>query len=55
MSFALAKVFGNGWCQIYGGHSDGDHSLRERNELAMKAGQIDHFCDEQMKLALELG
>jgi hypothetical protein len=39
----------------FGGHSDRDRALREWNELAMKAGKIDHFCDELMRLALELG
>jgi len=39
----------------FGGHSDLDHALREWNDLTMKSGKIDHFCDEQMRLALDLG
>jgi len=38
-----------------GGHSDRDRTLREWNDLTMKYGKIDHFCDELMRLALELG
>jgi len=39
----------------FGGHSDRDRALREWNDLTMKSGKIDHFCDELMRLALELG
>ena len=38
----------------FGGHSDRDRALREWNELTMKPGKIDHYCDELMRLALEL-
>ena len=39
----------------FGGHSDRDRGLREWNDLTMKSGKIQHFCDELMRLALELG
>jgi len=39
----------------FGGHSDRDRTLREWNDLTMKSGMIDHFCDQLMRLALELG
>jgi len=39
----------------FGAHSNRDHALREWNDLTMKSGNIDHFCDELMRLALELG
>jgi len=39
----------------FGGHSDRDLALREWNDLTMKSGKIDHFSDELMRLALELG
>ena len=39
----------------FGGHCDQDRALREWNDLTMKSGQMDHFCDELMRLALELG
>jgi len=39
----------------FGGHSDRDSALREWNDLPMKSGKIDPFCDELMRLALELG
>ena len=39
----------------FGGHSDRDRALREWNKLTMKGGKIDDFCDELMRLALELG
>jgi len=39
----------------FGGHSDRDRTLREWNNLTMKSGKIDHFCDELMRLAVELG
>jgi len=39
----------------FGGHPDRECALREWNELTMKSGKIDHFCDELMRLALELG
>ena len=39
----------------FGGDSDRDGALREWNDLTMKFGKIDHFCDEQMRLAFELG
>jgi len=38
----------------FGGHSDRDRGLREWNDLTMKSAKIDHFCDELMRLALEL-
>jgi len=38
----------------FGGHSDRDRALKEWNDLTMKSGKIDHFCDELMRLALEL-
>jgi len=38
----------------FGGHSDQDGALREWNDLTIKSGKIDHFCDELMRLALEL-
>jgi len=38
-----------------GGHSDRDSALREWNDLTLKLGKIDHFCDELMRLALQLG
>jgi len=39
----------------FGGLSDRDHTLREWHDSTMKSGKIDHFCDELMRLALELG
>jgi len=36
-------------------HTDADRALREWNDLTIKSGKIDHFCDELMRLALELG
>jgi len=39
----------------FGGHSDRDRSLRQWNDLTRKSGKIDHFCDELMRMALELG
>ena len=39
----------------FGRHSDQDRALRECPDLTMKSGKIDHFCDELMRLALELG
>ena len=39
----------------FGGHFDRDRALRERNDLSMKCGKIDHFCDDLMRLALQLG
>jgi len=39
----------------FGGHCDRDRALREWNDLTIKSGKIDHFCDELMRLALELG
>ena len=39
----------------FGGHSDRDRALREWNDLTMKSGKIDDFCDELMRLALEVG
>jgi len=39
----------------FGGHSDWDTALREWNKLTMKSSKIDHFCDELIRLALELG
>ena len=39
----------------FGGHSDLDHPLRQWNDLTMKPGKSDHFCDELIRLALELG
>jgi len=39
----------------FGGHSDRDRALMEWNDLTMKSGKIDHFCDELMRLGLELG
>ena len=38
----------------FGGHSDRDRALREWNDLTMKSGKINRFCDELMRLALEL-
>jgi len=38
----------------FGGHSDRDRALREWNDWTMKSCKIDHFCDELMRLALEL-
>ena len=35
----------------FGGHSDRDLALWEWNDLTMKSGKIDHFCDELMRLA----
>ena len=39
----------------FGGHADRDRALREWNDLTMKSGKIDHFCDKLIRLALELG
>jgi len=39
----------------FGGHSDWDRARREWNDLTMKSGKVDQFCDELMRLALELG
>jgi len=39
----------------FGGHSDRDRAVREWNDLTMKSGKINHFSDELMRLALELG
>jgi len=39
----------------FGGNSDRDHALREWNDLTMKSGKIDFFCDELMRLALDFG
>jgi len=36
-------------------HSDRDRALRKWNDWTMKSGKINHFCDELMRLALELG
>ena len=36
------------------GHSDRDRALWKWNELTMKPGKIDHFCDELMRLASEM-
>jgi len=30
----------------FGGHSDWDRTVREWNDLTMKSGKIDQFCDE---------
>ena len=38
----------------FGGHSDRDCALREWNDLTIKSDNIDHYCDELMRLALEL-
>jgi len=38
-----------------GGHTERDRTLREWNDLTMKSGKVDHFCDELMRVALELG
>jgi len=38
----------------FGGHSDRARALRELNDVTMKSGKINHFCDELMRLALEL-
>jgi len=39
----------------FGGHSDRDRTLREWNDLTIKPGKINHYCEELMRLALELG
>jgi len=39
----------------FAGLSDQDSALREWNDLTIKSGKIDYFCDELMRLALELG
>ena len=39
----------------FGGPSDWDCTLREWNDLTMKSGKSNHFCDELMRLPLELG
>jgi len=39
----------------FGGHSDRDLALREWNVLTIKSGKSDHFGDELMRLASELG
>ena len=39
----------------FGGHSDRDRAHSEWNDMTLKSGKIDHFCDELMRLALELG
>jgi len=47
--------FRQGLVSSFGGHTDRDRALREWNDMTMKSGKIDHFCDELMRLALELG
>ena len=37
------------------GHSYRDRALMEWNDWTIKSGKIDHFCDELMRPALELG
>jgi len=39
----------------FGEHSDWDRALCEWNDLTMKSVKIDHYYDELMRLALELG
>ena len=39
----------------FGGHPYRDRALTECNDLTMKSSMVDHFCDELMRLALELG
>ena len=39
----------------FGVHSHQDRAHREWNDFTMKSGKIDHFCDELMRLASELG
>jgi len=39
----------------FGGHSDRDRTLRQWNDLTIKSGKINQFCDELMRLALQLG
>jgi len=53
--FHTWECFRHGLVSSFGGHSDGDRALTEWNDLTMKSGKIDHFCDELMRLALELG
>jgi len=37
------------------GHSDQDRALPEWNDLTMKSGKNNHYCDKLIRLALELG
>ena len=39
----------------FGGHSHWDCALSESNDFTIKSGKMDHFCDQLMRLALELG
>ena len=36
-------------------HSYWDRGLGQWNHLTMKSGKIDHYCDELIRLALDLG
>jgi len=49
------KAFRQRLVSSFGGHSNWDSALREWNDLTIKSGKIDHFCDKLIRLALELG
>jgi len=49
-----SEGFGQRLVSSFGEHSDWDCALSEWNDLTMKSGKIYHFCDELMRLALEL-
>jgi len=50
-----SEVFRQRLVSGFGGHSDRHRALREWNDLTIMSDKINHFWDELMRLALQLG